>query len=318
MNCRRRRAERSAAASDYGSRHLEVAGLAEKVGFIGLGIMGSLQAMNLAKAGYELTVFNRTRSKADAWVQEHGGTAVDSPKEVAEASDVVITMVVDGAQVEDMISQALPGARANTLFVDMSTIAPGTARGLDERLRAEGHRFVDAPVTGSSPKARTGTLTIMVGGAEADIERARPLFEIMGEKIVICGEAGQGQAVKVITQAITAVNCATLAQGLVLARQAGVDVEALLQTMDGGSSDSTMRALKGRPMLEHDYTPLFKLAHMLKDVQLCLSEARTAGGSFPFAGLAAELYGAGVGRGLGDEDFAAVLEVVEGISGRRL
>jgi len=292
--------------------------MAEDVGFIGLGIMGSLQAMNLAKAGYELTVFNRTRAKAEAWVAEHGGKVADSPKAVAEASDVVITMVVDGPQVEDMIGQALEGARPNTLFIDMSTIAPGTARALHERCRAAGHAFVDAPVTGSSPKARAGTLTIMCGGAEADIERARPLFEIMGEKIVVCGEAGQGQAVKVITQAITAVNCATLAQGLVLARQAGVNVEALLETMDGGSSDSTMRALKGKPMLEHDFTPLFKLAHMLKDVQLCLAEARAAGGSFPFAGLAAELYGAGVGRGLGEQDFAAVLEVVEGLSGSRL
>jgi 3-hydroxyisobutyrate dehydrogenase-like beta-hydroxyacid dehydrogenase len=292
--------------------------MAEKVGFIGLGIMGSLQAMNLAKAGVELTVFNRTREKAEAWVAEHGGTVADSPKAVAEASDVVITMVVDGDQVTDMVEQALEGAKPGTLFIDMSTIAPGTARALAERCHAEGHAFVDAPVTGSSPKARTGTLTIMVGGAPDDIERARPLFEIMGEKIVVCGEAGQGQAVKVISQAITAVNCATLAQGLVLARQAGVDVEALLQTMDGGSSDSTMRALKGKPMLEHDFTPLFKLAHMLKDVQLCLTEARTAGGSFPFAGFAAELYGAGIGRGLGDQDFAAVLEVVEGLTGTRL
>jgi 3-hydroxyisobutyrate dehydrogenase-like beta-hydroxyacid dehydrogenase len=237
---------------------------------------------------------------------------------VAEASDVVITMVVDGAQVTDMVEQALQGAKPGTLFVDMSTIAPGTARQLAERCHAEGHAFVDAPVTGSSPKARTGTLTIMVGGAPDDIERARPLLQIMGEKIVLCGPAGQGQAVKVISQAITAVNCATLAQGLVLARQAGVDVDALLETMDGGSSDSTMRALKGKPMLEHDFTPLFKLEHMLKDVNLCLNEARTAGGSFPFAGLAAELYGAGVGRGLGDQDFAAVLEVIEGLTGSRL
>src|SRR5205085_1257320 len=117
-------------------------------------------------------------------------------KAVAEASDVVITMVVDGAQVEDMIGQALEGARESTLFIDMSTIAPGTARELDERCKAQGHAFVDAPVTGSSPKAKTGTLTIMCGGAEQDIERARPLFEIMGEKIVVCGGAGQGQAVK--------------------------------------------------------------------------------------------------------------------------
>jgi 3-hydroxyisobutyrate dehydrogenase-like beta-hydroxyacid dehydrogenase len=251
-------------------------------------------------------------------VGEHGGTVADSPAAVAEASDVVITMVVDAAQVEEMIGQALEGARPGTLFVDMSTIGPDAARALDERCRAAGHAFVDAPVTGSSPKARTGTLTIMCGGTEEDLERARPLFEIMGEKIVICGEAGQGQAIKVISQAITAVNCATLAQGLVLARQAGVNVDRLLETMDGGSSDSTMRALKGKPMLEHDFTPLFKLAHMLKDVELCLAEARTAGGSFPFAGLAAELYGAGMGRGLGEQDFAAVLEVIEALSCSRL
>jgi 3-hydroxyisobutyrate dehydrogenase-like beta-hydroxyacid dehydrogenase len=292
--------------------------MADQVGFIGLGIMGSLQAMNLAKAGHELTVFNRTREKAEAWVAEHGGTVADSPKEVAAAADVVITMVVDGDQVTDMIEQALEGARENTLFIDMSTIAPATARALDELLREAGHRFVDAPVTGSSPKARTGTLTIMCGGASEDIERARPLFQIMGEKIVVCGEAGQGQAVKVISQAITAINCATLAQGLLVARQVGVNVDKLLETMDGGSSDSTMRALKGQPMLEHDFSPLFKLAHMLKDVQLCLGEARTAGATFPFAGLAAELYGAGIGRGLGEQDFAAVLEVVEGLAGTRL
>src|SRR3954463_15615275 len=292
--------------------------MAEKVGFIGLGIMGSLQAMNLAKAGYELTVFNRTREKAEAWAAEHGGTVAGTPREVAAASGVVITMVVNGEQVTEMIEAALPGAREGTLFIDMSTIAPATARALDERVRGEGHAFVDAPVTGSSPKARTGTLTIMCGGAPEDIERARPLFEVMGEKIVVCGEAGEGQAVKVISQAITAVNCATLAQGLLLARQVGVDVDKLLETMAGGSSDSTMRALKGKPMLEHDFTPLFKLSPMLTDVRLCLSEARTAGAAFPFAGLAAELYGAGMGRGLGEQDFAAVLEVVEGLAGARL
>src|ERR1700750_3050684 len=113
------------------------------IGFIGLGIMGSLQAANLAKAGYELTVYNRTRSKADEWAEENGGTVVGSPKEVAERSDVVITMVVDGPQVEAMIGEALEGARPNTLFIDMSTIAPGTARALNERLTSEGHAFLD-------------------------------------------------------------------------------------------------------------------------------------------------------------------------------
>jgi 3-hydroxyisobutyrate dehydrogenase-like beta-hydroxyacid dehydrogenase len=290
----------------------------ESVGFVGLGIMGSRQAANLAKAGYELTVFNRTRERAEAWAAEHGGTVAGSPREVAEASDIVITMVVDGDQVKQMIlgeDGALAGARERTLFVDMSTIAPATARELAETLSAEGHAFVDAPVTGSSPKAEAGTLTIMVGGAEADVERARPLFEVMGERIVHAGEAGQGQAVKVLSQGVTAVNCATLAQAITVGRRIGVDLEALLQVMTGGSSDSTMRELKGQAMVDHDIPVLFKLEHMLKDVVLCLEESRGAGASFPVAGLAQELYSAGVGRGLGQEDFASVLDVIEGLTG---
>jgi 3-hydroxyisobutyrate dehydrogenase-like beta-hydroxyacid dehydrogenase len=290
----------------------------EAVGFVGLGIMGSRQAANLAKAGYELTVFNRTRERAQAWVDEHGGTVAGSPREVAERSDIVITMVVDGAQVEEMIlgsDGALAGAREGTLFVDMSTIAPATARSLAERLAAEGHAFVDAPVTGSSPKAEAGTLTIMCGGAEEDVARARPLFEVMGEKIVHAGEAGQGQAVKVLSQGVTAVNCATLAQAITVGRRVGIDLEALLEVMTGGSADSTMRQLKGQAMVDHDIPVLFKLEHMLKDVHLCLEESRGAGASFPFAALAGELYSAGVGRGLGQQDFGSVLEVVEGLAG---
>ena len=289
----------------------------ESVGFVGLGIMGSRQAANLAKAGYELTVFNRTRERAEAWVAEHGGTVAGSPREVAEASDIVITMVVDGAQVKQMIlgsDGALEGARDGTLFVDMSTIAPATARELAATLSEQGHAFVDAPVTGSSPKAEAGTLTIMVGGAKADVDRARPLFEVMGEKIVHAGDAGQGQAVKVLSQGVTAVNCATLAQAITVGRRIGLDLDALLQVMTGGSSDSTMRELKGQAMVDHEIPVLFKLEHMLKDVVLCLEESRGAGASFPFAGLAQELYSAGVGRGLGQEDFASVLDVVEGMS----
>src|SRR5215210_848523 len=216
----------------------------DAIGFIGLGIMGSRMAANLRRAGYELTVFNRTRERAEAWAAEHGGHVAGSPREVAERSDVVITMVVDGPQVERMIlgeDGALAGARDGTLFVDMSTIAPATARSLAQTLEAEGHAFVDAPVTGSSPKAEAGTLTIMCGGAKDDVERARPLFEVMGEKIVHAGEAGQGQAVKVLSQGVTAVNCATLAQAITVGRRIGLDLEALLQVMTGGSSDSTMR-----------------------------------------------------------------------------
>jgi 3-hydroxyisobutyrate dehydrogenase-like beta-hydroxyacid dehydrogenase len=291
------------------------------VGFIGLGIMGSRQAASLRREGFELAVFNRTRERADSWAAEHGGHVAASPREVAERSDVVITMVVDGEQVEQMLlgeDGAAEGAKPGTLFVDMSTIGPVDARRIGAVLAERGHGFVDAPVTGSAPKAEDGTLTIMAGGSDADMQRAMPLLEAMGEIIVHVGEVGTGQQVKVLSNAVSAVNCATLAQALVVGRRAGVDLGALLKVMGAGSANSTMLQLKGEPMLAHDFTPLFKLDHMLKDVLLCLQDARAAGAGFPFAALAGELYSAGAGRGLGEQDFAAVLEVVEDLSDTRL
>ncbi|HWM08283.1 MAG TPA: NAD(P)-dependent oxidoreductase [Solirubrobacteraceae bacterium] len=291
------------------------------VGFIGLGIMGSRQAASLRREGFELTVFNRTRERAEAWAAEHGGHVAASPREVAERSDVVITMVVDGEQVERMLlgeDGAVEGAADGTLFVDMSTIGPLDARRIGAALGERGHGFVDAPVTGSSPKAEDGTLTIMAGGSDEDMARAMPLLEAMGEIIVHVGDVGTGQQVKVLSNAVSAVNCATLAQALVVGRRAGVDLEALLKVMGAGSANSTMLQLKGEPMLAHDFSPLFKLEHMLKDVRLCLQEARAAGAAFPAAALAGELYAAGEGRGLGDQDFAAVLSVVEDLSNTRL
>jgi 3-hydroxyisobutyrate dehydrogenase-like beta-hydroxyacid dehydrogenase len=283
--------------------------------------MGSRQAANLARAGFELTVFNRTRERAEEWAGEHGGHVAATPREVAERSETVVTMVVDGPQVEAMLlgdDGAVHGAKPGTLFVDMSTIGSADARRIGDALAEQGHRFVDAPVTGSAPKAQDGTLTIMAGGAEEDVRRAMPLFEAMGELIVHVGELGMGQQVKVISNAVAATNCATLAQGLVVGRRTGVDLEALLKIMGAGAANSMMLELKGEPMLTHDFSPLFKLDHMLKDVALCLQEAREAGVGFPSAALAGELYAAGAGRGLGEQDFAAVLEVVEELNGTKL
>jgi 3-hydroxyisobutyrate dehydrogenase-like beta-hydroxyacid dehydrogenase len=295
--------------------------MAEAVGFIGLGIMGSRQAASLRRAGFELTVYNRTRERAEEWAAEHGGDVADTPSAAAEAASVVVTMVVDGAQVEEMLlgdEGAVHGARENTLFVDMSTIGPADARRIGAALEERGHRFVDAPVTGSAPKAEDGTLTIMAGGADEDMERAMPLLEAMGELIVHVGPVGTGQQVKVLSNAVSAVNCATLAQALAVGRRADVNLEALLKVMGAGSANSTMLQLKGEPMLKHDFSPLFKLEHMLKDVRLCLQEAREAGAAFPAAALAGELYAAGAGRGLGDQDFAAVLEVIESLNDTRV
>jgi 3-hydroxyisobutyrate dehydrogenase-like beta-hydroxyacid dehydrogenase len=294
----------------------------ERIGFIGLGIMGSRMAANLRRAGYELTVYNRTRERAEAWAAEHGGTVASTPAAVGAASDIVITMVVDGAQVEAVLlgeHGVVEGAAAGTLCVDMSTIAPGDSRRIAQVLAERGIAFVDAPVTGSSPRAEDGTLTIMAGGATKDFERARPLFDVMGEVIVHVGEeVGQGEMVKLINNAVAAANAHTLAQALVVGRATGVDLDALTQVMGAGSGGSAMLALKAGPMCAHDYSTLFKLEHMLKDVRLCLDEGQAAGVPFPAGAEVREALTAGMGRGLGDADFAAVVEVVEGLAGVRL
>ena len=292
--------------------------MGEPVGFVGLGIMGSRMAANLARAGYEVAVYNRTSEKAEAWVAEHGGRFAATPRDAAEGAAAVITMVVDGPQVEQALlgeDGAALGAAAGTLMVDMSTIAPADARRIGAALAERELPFVDAPVSGSSPKAQDGTLTIMAGGSEADVGRARPYFDAMGDVIVHVGALGQGQLVKVIANAVGAVNLATLAQALVVGKAAGVDLPSLVSVFGKSSAASAMVALKAEPMLEHDYTPLFRLEHMLKDMAICMDESEAAGVPFPAAALARELYTAAMGRGHGEEDFCAVLEAAEGLAG---
>jgi 3-hydroxyisobutyrate dehydrogenase-like beta-hydroxyacid dehydrogenase len=287
------------------------------VAFLGLGIMGSRMAANLRDAGHELVVWNRTRAKAEAF----GGAVAATPAEAAADAEVVITMVVDAAQVDQVLlgdDGAAGGARDGTLVVDMSTIGPTAARDIGARLSERGLRFVDAPVTGSSPKAEAGTLTIMAGGDAADVERARALFEAMGETIVHAGELGQGQMVKLVNNALAAANAIALGEALLAGAATGTDLDALLAVMGAGSAGSAMLELKAGPMRSHDYATLFKTEHMLKDVRLCLEETQAAGVPFGAAARAREILIAAVGRGHGDDDFAAVVEVLEGLAGRRL
>lgn len=286
-----------------------------RVGWIGLGIMGSRMAANLRRAGHDLVVHNRTRATADAWAAEHGADV--APEPAAIRAEVVFTMLVDGEQVEQALLGPAGAARpaaADTLFVDMSTIGPAAARALGERIPA----FVDAPVTGSSPRAQDGTLTIMAGGTEADVGRARPLLEIMGELVVHAGPVGHGQQVKVINNAVAAANAHTLAQALVAGQATGTDLDALVAVMAAGSGGSAMLDLKSGPMRGHDYTTLFKLEHMLKDVDLCLGASDASGAPFPAATAARDVLRAALDRGLGDADFAALVEVVEAVGGQRL
>ncbi len=293
----------------------------ERIGFLGLGIMGSRMAANLARAGFPLSVWTHTEGKAAAWAAEHGARALDTPAAVAADSDIVISMVVDGEQVASVLlgpGGAIESARPGLLCVDCSTIAPPDTRRIGAALAQRGASMIDAPVTGSSPRAEAGTLTIMAGGEASDFERARPALEVMGELVLHVGELGQGEMLKLINNSLGAANAAAVAEALVLAQATGIDLDALVQVTMAGSGGSVQLQMKAGPMREHDYTTLFKTAHMLKDVRLCLEEAQRAGVPFPAAAHARDLLTAAIGRGHAEEDYASIVEAAEGLAGRRL
>ncbi len=285
-----------------------------RVAFLGLGIMGSRMAANLHEAGFELTVWNRTESKAQEFGERHRCDVADSPAEAASAAEAVVTMLVDGSQVREVLLAAAP--REGTLCIDCSTIGPSATIEIAAALSSV--RMIDAPVTGSSPRAEDGTLTIMVGGEPADFESARPLLEAMGKLIVHAGPLGHGQMVKLINNAVAATNAAVVGEALLVAARAGVDLDALGKVMAAGSGGSAMLELKAEPMRRHDYTTLFKLEHMLKDVGLCLEESQRVGAPFPFAALTLQILAAATGRGHGEQDFAALIEPLEAAAGIRL
>jgi len=293
----------------------------ERVGFLGLGIMGSRMAANVARAGFPLSVWTHTPGKAEHWAADNGADAFTTPAEVAAHSDIVVSMVVDGEQVASVLlgdQGVLEAAHAGLLAVDMSTIGPTDARRVGAALASRGVAMLDAPVTGSSPRAQDATLTIMVGGAAEDYERALGLLQMMGSLVMHVGELGQGQMLKLINNALAAANASALAEALLLARASSIDLDAFEQIVGAGSGGSTQLQTKAGAMREHDYSTLFKTAHMLKDVRLCLEEAQATGVPFPAAGHARDLLIAAMGRGRGEQDYASIVEAVEGLAGRTL
>jgi 3-hydroxyisobutyrate dehydrogenase-like beta-hydroxyacid dehydrogenase len=286
----------------------------EKVGFLGLGIMGAPMAANLARAGFEVHAWNRTRAKAEALAAEHAGVVVaETPAAAAAATGVVITMVPDVPEVKAVLlgpDGAAEGLATGGLAIDMSTIGPTAVREIGGVLADRGIGFLDAPVTGSRPKAEDGTLTIMVGGDAEQFERAGPLFEAMGSQALHVGPLGDGAMMKLINNTLAAANSAALAEGLTIARKAGLDTDKLLTIVGSGSGSSAALELKARPMLEGDFDPLFKLVHMHKDVDRLLQEA-AAIGAFPALSAAVEeAYSDAIEAGLGEQDFAAVIEPI--------
>jgi 3-hydroxyisobutyrate dehydrogenase-like beta-hydroxyacid dehydrogenase len=285
-----------------------------RIAFLGLGIMGRPMAENLRKAGFDVVVWNRTREKAE----DFGGEVATTPAEAAAAAGTVISMVPDVPEVEQVLlgdGGAADGLDAGGLCIDMSTIAPTATISIAQRLAERGIDFLDAPVTGSRPRAEDGTLAIMVGGDSAALERARPFLDAMGRMVVHVGPTGHGEMAKLINNIVGAINAAAIAEGLVLAREYGLDTDALLEVVASGSGASAMADLKAQAMLKHDFEPLFKLEHMLKDVRHCLDEARALGIRLELGEAAERLYAEADRSGLGGRDFAAVVEAAEAAAG---
>jgi 3-hydroxyisobutyrate dehydrogenase len=280
-----------------------------RVAFAGLGIMGAPMAANLVRAGLEVAVYTRTLEKAERFAAEHDGArAAATPADAAAEADAFVSIVPDAPQVEEVLfgeSGAAAALPDGALVVEMSTIAPTTSKAIAERLAPR--PYVEAPVSGSKPKAEDGTLTIMAGASPEDFDRARPLFEILGERIVHVGPVGHGQMAKLLTNTMGAVNAAALAECVHTAQAAGLDRRAFLEVASGSAGASAMVALKGEPMFEERFEPaLFKLEHMLKDVRHCIDEARAIGIELKLGALAETLYAQAAEDGLGEKDFAAV------------
>jgi 2-hydroxy-3-oxopropionate reductase len=292
------------------------------IGFIGLGIMGAPMAANLARAGYPLVVHNRSRSKVERFVAEHErAEAAATPNEVAERTDVVITMLPDSPDVEQVYlgeGGVIAGARAGQLLIDMSSIAPAVARAVFDAASEVGAAALDAPVSGGDVGARDGTLSIMVGGPEDAFERARPLFEVMGKTIVRLGEAGAGQTAKACNQILVAITIEAVSEALVLGSKAGVDPERLIEVLSGGLAGNRVMEVRRRNFLEHDFTPGFKLALHHKDLGIALRTARELGVYVPTTALVDQMLAALEAAGDGGLDHSALLAVIERESSHRI
>ena len=285
------------------------------VGFIGLGIMGKPMARNLAAAGYKLVIYNRSQDDIDTLLAEGDQfQAAGSPRDVAERTKVVITMLPDSPDVRDVVlgdNGVLPALAAGHLLIDMSTIAPATAVEVNAAVRERGARALDAPVSGGDKGAIAGTLSIMIGGDAEDVQRAMPLFEAMGKTIVHVGGAGAGQIVKACNQVVVAVNYAAVSEALVLGAKAGVDPDKIVQVLSGGLAASRVLELKGQTMIAHQFAPGFRTDLHRKDLGIALSTAGASSVPIPVTAMVTQLFEALAATGNGDLDHSALVTVYE-------
>jgi 2-hydroxy-3-oxopropionate reductase len=288
--------------------------MAEKVGFIGLGIMGRPMAKNLMEAGYELVVHNRSPEKAEELAKEGNATAAASPGQVAQACDIVITMLPDSPDVEAVVAGeggVLEGIRDGAMLVDMSTISPVVTKELSEKVREKGASMLDAPVSGGDVGAIEGALSIMVGGSEEDFERARPLFDVMGKAATHVGPIGAGQVVKACNQIVVALTIEAVSEALVLGSKGGVKPEKLVEALSGGLAGSAVMEAKKEKFFSHDFEPGFRIELHHKDLGIALAAGREYGVALPATAIVDQMLEALKAKGRGDRDHSALLTLLE-------
>lgn len=284
-----------------------------KVGFIGLGIMGAAMARRLVEAGHAVTVHNRTASKCAPLVAL-GARPAATPRDAARGNEIVISIVTDSPDVEEVLlgkQGAIHGAEPGALFIDMSTIAPDTARRAHAALRARGVGFLDAPVTGGDVGAREGTLSILVGGAAEDLERAREVFAVMGKRVTHCGPPGAGQTVKACNQILCALNMTGICEALHLARASGIDPRTVLEALTAGAGGSWALEKLGPRIVGGDFNPGFMVDLIQKDLRIVQDAARRLGLPLEGAALAQRLFADNQKHGEGRLGTQAMYKVIE-------
>jgi 3-hydroxyisobutyrate dehydrogenase len=289
----------------------------EKVGFIGLGIMGQGMARNLLKAGFSVAVWNRTSSRMEPLV-EAGAKAGQSPADVAAQSDITVICVSDTPDVEAVITAkngVIEGARSGSLVIDCSTISPIVTQELSKTLAQQGVAMLDAPISGGSEGAAKGTLSIMVGGEANDFERALPVLEAMGQKITHVGASGAGQTVKLINQILVVGNTLGMCEALLFGQAGGVDLQKALEAVSAGAAGSWMLSNRGPQILDRDWRPGFTIDLQLKDIRLVLDAADKLGVPVPGTSLIFQLYRTLQAQELGGEGNHALIKALEHLAG---
>lgn len=292
----------------------------ERIGFIGLGIMGRGMTHNLLKAGFDLTVWNRTASKAGELVQA-GAKRAESPAALAQQCDIIITCVSDTPDVRGVLTGengVLKGMQPGALVIDTSTISPQVTRELADMIRAQGGHMLDAPISGGSEGAEKGTLSIMVGGDETQFQRAMPVFQAMGKTITHVGGSGAGQTVKLVNQILVVGNMLAVSEALLFAQAGGLDLEKALTAVSGGAAGSWMLSNRGPQVIQRDWRPGFTIDLQQKDLRLVLEEAEQLGIPALATSLISNLYRTLQAQGMGSEGNHALVKALENLAGIRI